>query len=146
MVNQTLHSRCYEAAMRLLVRREHSVLELKQKLFHKIAELDEQTFDRVIEQLIDQNFQSDERFASEFIQMRFNQGKGPKKIAMELKQRGVENFDLSVFDFFALAKQVKETKFGKTPPKDYKEKAKQQRFMQSRGFDFEQINQVFNHE
>lgn len=145
-MNQTLNSRCYDVAMRLLARREHSVFELKQKLFHKITELDTQTFDQVVKQLIDQNFQSDERFASEFIQMRFNQGKGPKKIAIELKQRGIEGFDLSGFDFFALAKQVKETKFGRKPPKDYKEKAKQQRFMQSRGFDFEQINQVFNHE
>ena len=81
-MNQTLNSRCYDVAMRLLARREHSVFELKQKLFHKITELDTQTFDQVLKQLIDQNFQSDERFASYFLQMRFNQGKGPKKIAI----------------------------------------------------------------
>jgi SOS response regulatory protein OraA/RecX len=35
----------------------------------------------------------DQRFANEFIQMRFNQGKGPIKIATDLKQRGIDNFD-----------------------------------------------------
>jgi hypothetical protein len=33
--------------------------------------------------------------------MRFNQGKGPIKIAADLKQRGIDNFDLSAYDFFA---------------------------------------------
>jgi regulatory protein len=36
--------------------------------------------------------------------MRFNQGKGPIKIAIDLKQRGIENFDLSAYDFFTIAK------------------------------------------
>jgi regulatory protein len=39
--------------------------------------------------------------------MRFNQGKGPIKIATDLKQRGIDNFDLSAYDFFALAKEVR---------------------------------------
>jgi regulatory protein len=42
--------------------------------------------------------------------MRFNQGKGPIKIATDLKQRGIDNFDLSAYDFFALAKEVRVSK------------------------------------
>ncbi len=127
--------------MRMLVRREHSALELVQKL--NLKGFDQPDIEHALNLLIEQNYQSDERFAEAFIQMRFNQGKGPVKIAMELKQRGIDQFDLSVFDFFALAKTVRVNKFGENVPSKYKEKAKQKRFLQSRGFDFEQINQSF---
>ena len=125
----------------MLVRREHSALELVQKL--NLKGFDQPDIEHALNLLIEQNYQSDERFAEAFIQMRFNQGKGPVKIAMELKQRGIDQFDLSVFDFFALAKTVRVNKFGENVPSEYKEKAKQKRFLQSRGFDFEQINQSF---
>ena len=57
--------------------------------------------------LIEQNYQSDERFSEAFILMRHNQGKGPLKIASELKQRGINKFNLDVFDWFKLAKEVR---------------------------------------
>ncbi len=122
----------------MLVRREHSLFELEQKL--KIKEFEYAQITEALSLLVKQGYQSDERFAEAFIRMRHNQGKGPIKIAAELKQRGVVSFDLSVFDFFKLAKKVKEKKFGVEKVNNYKEKAKQQRFLQSRGFSFEQIN------
>jgi len=136
--------KCYAAAMRMLVRREHSVFELTQKLTTK--EFDSADIEPALNSLIEQNYQSDERFSAEFIQMRFNQGKGPIKISVDLKQRGISHFDLSMFDFYALAQKIRITKFGGEIPSDYKEQAKQKRFLQSRGFDFEQINQAFSHE
>ena len=136
--------KCYAAAMRMLVRREHSLAELTQKLTTK--EFDSANIERALDLLIKQNYQSDERFAAEFIQMRFNQGKGPIKISVDLKQRGISHFDLSMYDFYALAQQIRATKFGDEIPNDYKEQAKQKRFLQSRGFDFVQINQAFSHE
>jgi SOS response regulatory protein OraA/RecX len=45
--------------------------------------------EQALSKLQSQNYQSDQRFANEFIQMRFNQGKGPIKIATDLKQRGL---------------------------------------------------------
>ncbi len=136
--------KCYAAAMRMLVRREHSVFELTQKLTAK--EFVSADIEQAIDSLIEQNYQSDERFATEFIQMRFNQGKGPIKIAIDLKHRGISHFDLSMYDFYTLAQKIRENKFGEKIPSDYKEQAKQKRFLQSRGFDFEQINQAFSHE
>ena len=127
--------------MRMLVRREHSTLELTNKLTAK--EFDQDDIDAAIASLIQQNYQSNERFAAEFIQMRFNQGKGPIKISLDLKQRGIDQFDLSEFDFYALACQIRQQKFGQVVPSDFKEKAKQQRFLQSRGFSFEHISQSF---
>ena len=133
---------CYAAAMRMLVRREYSQLELRQKLQQK--DFDSTLITGAIDLLVEQDYQSDARFAQDFIVMRFNQGKGPIKISGELKQRGVEAFDLSVFDWFALAKNIRVVKYGEDLPSEYPEIAKQKRFLQSRGFGFEQINQAFS--
>lgn len=130
----------YDSALKMLAQREHSYLELYKKLSNSYSKNE---IEQVLEKLKQQNYQSDERFASEFIQMCFNQGKGPIKIAMNLKQKGIEHFDLLAYDFFALAKQVRISKYGEAAPSDYKEKTKQQRFLQSRGFGFDEINHAF---
>ncbi|MCS5591396.1 MAG: recombination regulator RecX [Gammaproteobacteria bacterium] len=139
---QSKDSECYAAAMRMLVRREHSQFELRQKL--QLKDFDSALIAGAIDLLIEQNYQSDLRFAEDFITMRFNQGKGPIKISGELKQRGIEVFDLSVFDWLDSARNIRMSKYGDDLPESYNEIAKQKRFLQSRGFDFDQINQAFS--
>ena len=141
MTNLTQESKCYSAGLKMLMRREHSRLELFQKLQTKGFDVD--VVNNSISKLVEQNYQSDDRFSEEFIQMRFNQGKGPVKIASELKMRGINTFDLSVFDWFQLAKEIRQRKFGDLSSLDFKETAKQKRFLQSRGFTLDQINQDF---
>ena len=141
MTNLTQESKCYSAGLKMLMRREHSRLELFQKLQTKGFDVD--VVNNSISKLVGQNYQSDERFSEEFIQMRFNQGKGPVKIASDLKMRGINTFDLSVFDWFQLAKEIRQRKFGDLSSLDFKETAKQKRFLQSRGFTLDQINQAF---
>ena len=141
MTNLTQESKCYSAAIKMLTRREHSRLELFQKLQIKGFDID--VINNSISKLGQQNYQSDERFAEDFILMRFNQGKGPVRIVSELKMRGINTFDLSVFDWFELAKEIRQKKFGNQSSLDYKEIAKQKRFLQSRGFNLDQINQAF---
>ncbi len=126
--------------MTLLARREHSCVELLQKLSKHYSD-DEIAL--ALEKLKAQNYQSDMRFATEFVQMRFNQGKGNRLISQQLKQKGIKEFDFSAFDFFVLAKQVRMQKYGKSAPKNYQQKAKQQRFLQSRGFGFDEIKFSF---
>ena len=133
--------RCYSAALKMLMRREHSKLELFNKL--QLKDYDDGIINSTITKLAEQNYQSDERFAEAFILMRFNQGKGPIKIALELKLRGISSFDLSDFDWFKSAKDIRKKKFGDDSSLDYIEKAKQKRFLQSRGFGLDQINQSF---
>jgi len=133
--------RCYSAALKMLMRREHSKLELFNKL--QLKGYDDEIIDSAITQLTEQNYQSDERFAEAFILMRFNQGKGPVKIASELKLRGISSFNLSDFDWFKSAKEIRKKKFGDLASSDFKEQAKQKRFLQSRGFSLDQINQSF---
>jgi len=133
--------RCYSAALKMLMRREHSKLELFNKL--QLKGYDDEIIDSAITQLAEQNYQSDERFAEDFILMRFNQGKGPVRIASELKLRGISSFNLSDFDWFKSAKEIRKKKFGDLASSDFKEQAKQKRFLQSRGFSLDQINQSF---
>ena len=141
MTNLTQESKCYSAGLKMLMRREHSRLELFQKLQTKGFDVD--VVNNSISKLVEQNYQSDDRFSEKIIQMRFNQGKGPVKIASELKIRGINTFDLSVFDWFQLAKEIRQRKFGDLSSLDFKETAKQKRFLQSRGFNLDQINQAF---
>ena len=141
MTNLTQESKCYSAAMKMLMRREHSKLELFQKL--QVKGFDVDIINDSISKLVQQNYQSDKRFAEDFILMRFNQGKGPVRIVSELKMKGINTFDLSAFDWFELAKEIRQKKFGNHLSLDYKETAKQKRFLQSRGFNLDQINQAF---
>ena len=141
MTNLTQENKCYSSALKMLMRREHSKLELSQKLQAKGFDIVD--VNSSISKLVQQNYQSDDRFSEGFILMRFNQGKGPVKIASELKMRGIDTFDLSIFDWFKLAKEIRQKKYGDASSLDYKEKAKQKRFLQSRGFNLDQINQAF---
>ena len=125
------------AAMDYLARREHTRVELVRKLQQKGFELEE--IDSALNKLIEQGLQSDRRFAEAFAEQRARNGHGPCKIEMELKQHGVsellihEVMQALAIDWQQTAKQVWLKKFG-SPPQDLKEKARQQRFMQQRGF------------
>ncbi len=140
MTTQTQQNNCYKVALNMLFRREHSQLELSRKLQQK--DFSDKDIVDSISLLIEQKYQSDERFSESFIHMRYGQGKGPILIAAELKDRGIKDFDLSIYDWFELAKHVRRKKFGLNIPADYKEKAKQKRFLRSRGFNLDQINKA----
>ena len=104
MTNQSQQNRSYSAALKMLMRREHSQLELLKKL--QLKGYDDENINSSISLLTEQNYQSDERFSESFILMRYNQGKGPLKIAFELKGRGINKFNLTAFDWSKLAKEV----------------------------------------
>ena len=141
MTTHNHQNKCYKLALKMLIRREHSQLELYNKL--QLKGFEGADIKHSIDLLIEQNYQSDARFSEAFILMRYNQGKGPVIISSEFKKRGIESFDLSIFDWFELAKEVREKKFGQNLSLDYKTQAKQKRFLKSRGFGFDQINKTF---
>ncbi len=129
--------------MDYLARREHGRAELVDKLTR--AGFDADVADEAVSTLVEDNLQSDERFAETFVSARINQGKGPVRIRLELRERGIaasvvdsalENAD---HDWFESARHVREKKFGTELPAEFKEKARQMRFLQSRGFDSEQV-------
>ncbi len=134
-------------AMNLLSRREHSVAELKIKLAAR--ELDPEDIDDAVDKLIKEGLVSDERFAEGFVAYRMRRGQGPVRIRGELIQRGIGEDLISNFldscsgDWFDSVRAVREKRFGPECPADFKERARQSKFLQYRGFTSEQIRQAF---
>ena len=130
-------------AMDYLARREHGRGELLDKLTR--FGFDPGVADDAVAGLIDDGLQSDARFAEAFVRSRINQGKGPVKIRADLRERGLGGaaIDLALEDadedWYALARDVRLKKFGADTPSEFKEKARQMRFLQSRGFEQDHI-------
>ncbi len=143
-------------AMDLLARREHSVGELWCKLQShasgrgKAQNLDASVIDDVLARLQNEGLVSDERFTEAFVRYRSNNGYGPQRIQAELRERGVsEKIVLIYLDFgdsqwFERALSVRNKRFGEDRPKDAKERARQARFLQYRGFTADQAGQVLD--
>ena len=136
-----MDQKCYAAGLKMLCRREHSIYEMQSKL--GVKGFSPEDISEALALLIEQKYQSEDRFVEAFVQMRINQGKGPVRISIDLKQRGIEYHDLSLIDWYALARIVKVKKYGEDSPSDYKEIVKQKLFLQSRGFNFDHINTIF---
>ena len=130
-------------AMDLLARREHGRAELERKL--AAAGFEPEVVADALQQLVEEGLQSDRRFVESFVQSRINQGKGPLRIHADLGQRGIaaglvdEVLEEAGEDWYALAREARLKKFGRSLPAEYKEKARQMRFLQYRGFEPDQI-------
>jgi len=134
--------------MNWLARREHSLSELRDKLAAR--DFEPEIVAETVAQLAADGLVSDERFAEAFVTARMRKGQGPVRIRAELKKRGIsaELVQLQVVeagrDWFALASDVRARKFGAEIPPDFKDKARQMRFLEYRGFDGDQIQAAFN--
>ena len=135
-------------ALDCLSRREYGTQELLTKMLGKKHEYDIST--QVLSELIEEDLLSDVRFAEAMVSHGAFKGQGPRKIRYELAKKGLaknfmnDAFNASTINWFALAKKVRLKKYGSENPKEWKDKAKQMRFMQTRGFDIEQINATFS--
>ena len=143
----TPEKQLWQSAINLLSRREHSRKELQQKLARTLNE--PEAIDDVLNRLEDDGLVSDTRFTESFIRMHLGRGHGPMRIRQELKQKGVDEETVSIAleeaspDWFALAETTRVKKFGEEAPADHKEKARQVRFLQYRGFPINVIMALF---
>ncbi len=143
------------SAMNILAGREHSIVELRQKLKKKFSKNDDivhldELIEIVLQQLLDDNLLNEARFTECFIRSRINKGSGPVRIRHELMQRGISSeltndyLDDS-YDFWQqYIEAVRNKRFGIQLPEDYKEQTKQSRFLYQRGFSSEFIRRLFN--
>ncbi len=128
-----LQKKAYE----FLSRREYSRLELKNKLC-RYAEDDE--VEQVLRDLIRLGHQSDSRFCEQFILSRYNRGQGPVRIEHDLRQHQIDDdvitTQMSEYEdrWSQKAAEVRSKKFGSQPPSDFKQWARQARFLHQRGF------------
>ena len=133
-------------AVRLLSRREHSAFEIRDKLLKR--DFDSEEIDRVIIELQQGGWLSDERFAEAYIRMRQLKGFGPVRIAMELNKRGVKEHIVDDYlhadddSWRQTLEQQYRKKYKDKPIEDYSDKAKRIRFLQYRGFALDVIYQI----
>jgi len=133
-----------ERALRLLARREHGRAELGDKL--RAHALPEDDLEALLDELSRRKLLSDERYAesrARTLSRRF----GAARIAHELRAEGLDRGLVEETSQAARATEVqraREVWRGKfrTPPRTDEERAKQMRFLQSRGFSFEAIRTV----
>jgi len=145
---QKLERDCIATAVRLLAIREHSRIELKNKL--RIRDYTEEEIQSVLGELQEKNLQSDERFAEAYIHSRQQKGFGLGLIKKELRARGVEKALIARFTETLRDKEAKhaklqlQKKFRGKKPIDYAEQVRQMRFLQSRGFSEFIIRSIFD--
>lgn len=126
------------AAMNFLARREHLCQELKQKLQKRFP--DPPLIDSVLQELENENLQSDQRYVESYIRHRSTRGYGPDRVRQELRQRGADSslveqeMGVAEVDWRQLARDTRLRKFGSEAPADFAERARQLRFLQYRGF------------
>jgi len=136
-------NRLFLSGMRLLATREHSVKEIVDKLLSK-TEFSDIAY-AVVDELLENKYLSDQRFAESYIRSRASKGFGPVKIRSELKNKGIsdqlidEYMDMGSAAWFDAARVQHHKKYGDAPVSDYNHWTKRARFMQSRGFTMEQI-------
>lgn len=133
-------------AMGLLARREHSWHELLGKLKDRHPDFDEHDILRpVLDQLVADQLQSDQRFVEAYIRYRSTRGDGPLKIAAGLQPRKIDGALLkqSLYetgpDWVELCQQVLQRKFRLDDKPTAAELQRIQRFLMQRGFTGEQI-------
>lgn len=135
-------------ALGLLARREHAINELQKKLEKKGGQPRE--IQQILAELIDANYLNEQRYVEMMLRSRFSKGHGPMrfkqevrqhKVADDLVQQALEAFE---GDWFELAFEVREKRFGAWLGGDYKDRAKQMRFLASRGFSPDQIEEAFS--
>ena len=130
-------------AMNWLARREYSLAELRTRLAERDFPPD--VVAATVAELAADGLVSDERFAEALVAVRVRKGQGPVRIRTELKRRGISrdlirlNIDEAGLEWHSLACEVRRKKFGAMMPVDFKEKARQMRFLEYRGFTGEHI-------
>jgi regulatory protein len=130
---------CRRVAIELMARREHSRAELTRKLAAR--EFHGDVIAAALDALAESGLLAETRFIESFIRSRVTKGQGPVRIRAELAQRGVaepqaaESLGDAAVDWVAMARAVRRKRFGAALPKEFKERARQARFLQYRGFD-----------
>jgi len=134
---------CRQVALGLLARREHGRREVTRKLATRgfPAEI----VAAVVAALESSGALAEARFTETFVRSRVGKGRGPQRIRSELAQRGVADADVALalgdadVDWLATARAARRKRFGAAPPSDFRERARQARFLEYRGFSRDQI-------
>ncbi|KQA23539.1 recombinase RecX [Vibrio metoecus] len=135
---------CRQSALQLLSRRDHSEYELHQKLtlkghVHEIV-------DEVVKYCLELGYLSDVRYTASQARQMVHKGYGEQRLRQQLKEKRVAEAVIEqvlaeqTIDWFELAKEVAHKKIQKLGISfERSQYAKQVRYLQYRGFNFDQI-------
>ena len=134
-------------AMELLARREHSRLELRQKLAQRRfpAEL----IDLALNDLAENGLLNERRYAELYASSRADKGYGSLRIASELRERGIpqELVDRALAeldnDWLPKLREFHRKRFKSLVPADAAGRLQQTRVFRQHGFTLEQIRRLF---
>jgi len=130
------------AALRLLARRDLATGELRARLaargFGPAATAE------ALAALANEGVLDDGRFAHNYVAYQAARGRGPVRIAADLRQRGLppELIEAALAagpDWRLAAAAARARRFGRRAPQEYRDKARQARFLQYRGFSADHI-------
>ncbi len=128
----------WNKALSLQGRREHSQVELTQKL--KLFGASAVQIEDALARLVEYSLQSDDRFAESLVRSQLLRGRGQRAIKQVLQQRGLDAehpalAEQTVDTDWALnAQALLQRRFGSNLSREPKEKARYIRFLQYRGF------------
>jgi regulatory protein len=135
----------HTAAVALLARRDFGTAEIDRKLAQK--GFTREAIQQALVELGEEKLLDDRRYGANVVAYRARRGQGPARIRSELRRSGLDDESIEQAvkgseeapDFVALARQARLRKFGPDLPSDWKERAKQARFLQYRGFSTDHI-------
>lgn len=132
--------------MQYLARREYSRFELARKLQPYLEPGEEEALEALLQEFQVKGWLSDERFTEQMVHARQKKF-GALRIRHELREKGVPEalIDQAMPDVraqeLAHAREIWARKFGH-PASDAQERARQVRFLQSRGFSLDTVMKV----
>lgn len=140
-------AKIYQNALNLLTRRDHSRLELVQKLSRK--NYDRADIDTTLQRLEAEGWINESRFTENYANYRRRRGFGPRRIAMELGSKGIqetmiaEHLQMADNAWLIEIRTIWQKQFKGRKPCDAQTRAKQMRFLFNRGFTQDQIASIF---
>lgn len=136
-------------ALNWLSRRDYSEAQLYQRLCRQGGAADDVA--QVISWCKQENYLNQQRYLAMLVRSRANKGYGLNYIMQECRQQQISAQQLHAcitelgIDWFALAAQQYQKKYGGQAAADYKDKLKRMAYLQRRGFSNEQIQFAINH-
>lgn len=131
-----------DAAVALLARRDFASGELRERLATR--GFSPRAASAAVADLIAQGVVNDERYAQNYVTYHAGRGQGPIRIGADLRSLGLAATLIDAAldagpDWRALARAARRRRFGERPPESWREKARQARFLQYRGFSADHI-------
>jgi regulatory protein len=130
------------AAVALLARRDFASGELAARLARRGFEAGVAA--ETVAALAGEGIVNDARYAENYVCYHAGRGQGPLRVAAQLRERGVaaELIEAALergADWHAVARLTRQRRFGKGLPGSWRERARQGRFLQYRGFSSDHI-------